>query len=166
MKTLASALLVAAGLAGAAGLSACETKAAVAQAQPADPLGPIACYVVADGARLASITARRLCAGAQSEAPARCFVAADQANELSETQSLALCYGATSTEPAQCAAAAAADGKTANQTIVQNCSARGAGIVVSSDVPACVAYGHSSLRLSDFQLAELCAPGSSQQGNF
>lgn len=164
MKTLASAcFLLAAAIAG----SACS-KAAEAQAEPApeaDPVGPIRCYTVAEG-RLASLTARQLCAGAQSDAPARCFAQVEAANQLSQSQALALCYGATSTEPAACAAQAAADGKLANQTIVQSCAAGGGAVKTSADVPACIAEGRSALRLSDFELTELCAPGSTSYGNF
>lgn len=152
MKTLGLLLLT-------LGAAACA-KADAQAVQQADPLGPIRCYVVADRAGLTNSSAQQLCAGAQSDAPARCFQAADAGNQLSESQAMTLCYGATSDAPAQCAAQLALDNRSANQTIVNQCSARGAGIVRSADVPACVAQGRASIRLTEYELSELCAPGS------
>jgi hypothetical protein len=157
MKTLGLILLT-------VGAAACAK--AEAQATASDPLGPIRCYAAADSAGLTSLSARQLCGGAQSDAPAQCFRAADAGNQLSETQSMALCYGASSNEPADCAVQLAVDGKLANQTIVNQCAARGTGVVRSSDVPACMDAGRSQLRLSDYELAELCSPGSTTVGNF
>lgn len=154
MKTLGLFLL--------AGVAACAK--ADAQAPEADPIGPVRCYVLADRAGLTNSSAQQLCAGAQSDAPARCFQMADDANQLSESQAMTLCYGATSTIPAECARGLAIDNRLANQTIINQCSARGAGIVRSADVATCMAQGRASTGLSDYQLGELCAPGSSMFG--
>jgi hypothetical protein len=156
MKTLGFILLT-------VGAAAC----AKAEAQtPPDPLGPSRCYAAADGAGLTSLSARQLCGGAQSDAPAQCFRAADSGNQLSESQAMALCHGASTNEPAECAAQLAQDGKLANQTIVNRCAARGSGVVRSADAPACMDAGRSQLRLSDVELAALCSPGSTTVGTF
>lgn len=158
MKTLGWFLLV-------VGSAACA-KATDAQVVERDPVGPIRCYLVADSAGLTSSWAQLLCAGAPSDAPARCFQAADAGNQLSESQSIALCYGATSTAPADCAKQRAAENRLSNQSIINECSARGAGIARSSDVIACLVQGRASLQLSDYEIRELCAPGSAMYGDF
>jgi hypothetical protein len=137
--------------------AACQSGAL---AQPADdPIGPIRCYIVADGKQLAGDSAIELCSGALSDAPGQCFAGAlDQFHGLSSQQAQELCRGATSLEPLNCYAGLDATHQLTEGQMIEYCATHcGLGPApaqVSS--PACFDIAINRAGLSLQMAGELC----------
>lgn len=96
--------------------------AAPASAQQGDPIAPVQCYQVADDRGLSSANAQFLCAGATSDAPARCLALAQERGELSDQQALQLCRFASSPNPAICASRLSETTTLSNDDIIYACT--------------------------------------------
>jgi hypothetical protein len=78
---------------------ACER----ADAQSADPLAPVRCFLIATDRGLSTLNAMELCAGALTPVPGQCFAAGlDYFPRLSSQKVAELCFGATNLAPLEC----------------------------------------------------------------
>ena len=80
---------------------ACSRTSVAQVADYRDPLGPVACFDLATN-RVATFSALALCAGAPSDAPARCMTEALAQGTLTSQDAVLLCRGAMSTDPSRC----------------------------------------------------------------
>lgn len=125
----------------------------------ADSLGPLRCYQQAtDTQQLEALNAKRLCFGAESDAPARCFAEASRgALHWPELDAVTLCEGATSTGPATCARQL--DDETGLDTlqIVSYCATRRyPPVSPGTSDPTCVRRALNRTTLQDAEAARLC----------
>jgi hypothetical protein len=149
------AALVAPLLVALVATAACrETAAQVV----ADPLGPVACFELADARGAASSMAISLCAGATSSAPGHCFVAADAYPGLTTDQMIQLCRGATSNEPLACYQRVDEIGTLTTAQAVNYCTTRcplGPAPPEVNYAP-CLAAALEQGTLTEFQARQLC----------
>jgi hypothetical protein len=139
-------------------LGAACRREAVAQ-PPADPLGPIGCFELADAKGLASETALDLCGGATSVAPGECYVGAvDRVHVLTTQKIIQLCRRATSLEPLACFERLHATGTLTEDQVLDYCAMRcplGPAPAEASN-PECVAGALERTNLANQTIGELC----------
>jgi hypothetical protein len=145
-----------------AALGAVIVTAGTAHAQPA-PTAPIDCYDLATDEGLASTEAVRLCRGATSDMPARCFAWADDALGLSDQLGVDLCAMATSEASATCAAQLDASNEYSDPQIVRFCAAQPWPVVAAPGAGSarCVQAAADQTTLEDTLALSLCRGGNS-----
>ncbi|HEX3757823.1 MAG TPA: hypothetical protein VHW23_03915 [Kofleriaceae bacterium] len=130
---------------------------------PADPLGPVRCYLAATrGSNLTQVQARQLCVGAIDESAAWCFAqVTDQG--FADAQGIQLCAGATSLAPATCTAHLQTATGLDDASIVAYCAALPWPLVplAGQSAPACVVAAHLHTWLPDANTVELCSGSTS-----
>lgn len=138
--------------------------AAQPAAAPADPLGPVRCYVAATQGRtnLTLEQGKQLCIGAIDESPARCF-AQIVARGFADVQAMRMCASATSVSPAECAERLRASTGLDDASIVGYCAALPWPLapLVGQGAPACVVNARTRTRLPDADTVRLCSGSTS-----
>jgi hypothetical protein len=148
------------------GLALIALRAHVVDAQQSRELRtgaePVSCYRRASDAGLERLKALRLCVGASSDAPARCFDEAVDRIGLSDLQGIRLCRAATSIAPATCAERLD-DRGFEDLEIVDYCAALRWPLVPPGTMgtPACVQAGLDRTSLTEPQVIRLCRGSSS-----
>lgn len=133
--------------------------AAQPQAAPADPLGPVRCYLAATQgtSNLTLEQGRQLCIGAIDESPARCF--AETAEQgFADAQAMRICASAASLSPAECAARLKQTTGLDDGSIVGYCAALPWPLapLVGQGAPACLVGARTRTNLADAQTVQLC----------
>jgi hypothetical protein len=137
--------------------------AAQPPAVPADPLGPVRCYVAANRAsNLTQVQARQLCVGAIDDSAARCFAEVTD-HGFADAQGIQLCAGATSLAPATCTAHLRASTGLDDASVVAYCAALPWPLVplAGQSASACVVAAQVSTWLPDANTVQLCSGATS-----
>lgn len=132
---------------------------------PADPLGPVRCYIAAtQGGNLTLAQGKQLCIGAIDEAPARCFAQA-AGQGFADAQVMRLCAGAPSLAPATCAKRLDETTGLDDGSIVAYCVALPWPLapLIGQGAPACAVGAHLYTWLPDQSTVQLCS-GSTSDG--
>jgi hypothetical protein len=134
------------------------------QALPADPLGPVRCYLAATQGtnNLTLEQGRQLCIGAVDESPARCFAqTSDQG--FADVQAMQICASALSLSPAECAQRLKTTTGLDDGSIVGYCAALPWPLVplVGQGAPACVVSARTRTNLPDAYTVRLCSGSAS-----
>jgi hypothetical protein len=120
--------------------------------------GPLACYVYVTGSYgLDQASAKSLCIGATSIAPAQCFDEVDNLGIITDAQAVQLCAGATSDVPVRCISRLTATSGYVDANLVQFCAALRWPFVPAptSGSPVCLDAAQYS-GLADDQALSLC----------
>jgi hypothetical protein len=141
-----------------------RSAAAQPEAVPADPLGPVRCYLAATQGtnNLTLEQGTQLCIGAVDESPARCFAqAADQG--FADVQAMQICASAPSLSPAECAERLKTATGLDDGSIVGYCTALPWPLapLVGQGAPGCVVAARTRTNLPDAETVRLCSGSAS-----
>jgi hypothetical protein len=116
---------------------------------------PIECFLSATN--LDNASAKQLCIGATSVAPARCFVDSTSLGYVTQAQAVQLCAAAVSDEPVRCLAQLRATSGYVTADIIKYCAALRWPMVAqpTTGSPACIDAA-TTTGLSDTQVQDVC----------
>ncbi len=123
---------------------------------------PLACFISASG--LDNASAKQLCIGATSAAPARCYNDARSLGFVTQGQAVQLCAASVSDEPVRCIGRLRATSGYVTADIIKYCAALRWPMVPSPTTgsPACIDAA-SATGLSDTQVQDVCRGSKSAE---
>jgi DNA-binding transcriptional regulator YdaS (Cro superfamily) len=123
---------------------------------------PIDCFLSATN--LDNASAKQLCIGATSAAPARCFVDAAATGYVTQAQAVQLCAAAVSDEPVRCLARLRATSGYVTADIIKYCAALRWPMVAqpTTGSPACIDAA-TTTGLADTQVQDVCRGSKSAE---